>query len=247
VCVRHALTCGAYDGAHVERSLVTPRTQKIVGGVALGLLVLVIVALLVLPGIARSAAKDRVRDRIGDDSAKVSVTGSWTTLIRGRADRVDVDTPTIATGTQDAPLGELLKDAKKVGEVDARVGQVQVQGLTLRDLHVIVKDQQVRATASLSIKSLTKLVPVDGATLKAIAPAADGSPRFAVTADIPLFGRQTVDAGVAATDGAVEVAAEGLPIRVAVTVFQDPSISVTSVTGKATGDRMRIAFTGAVN
>ncbi len=225
----------------------TPRTQKIVGGVVAGLVVLLIVALLVLPGIARSAAKDRVRDRIGDDSAKVSVTGSWTKLLTGKADRVDVDTPTIATGTQDAPLGELLKDAKKVDEVDARVGQVQVQGLTLRDLHVIVKDEQVRATASLSIKSLTSLVPVEGSTLKAIAPGPDGAPRFAVTVDLPLLGRQTVNAAVAATDGAVQVAAEGLPIPVAVTVFQDPSISVTSVTGKASGDRMRIAFSGAVN
>ncbi|MEV4419042.1 hypothetical protein AB0L40_03590 [Patulibacter sp. NPDC049589] len=228
----------------MERPVVTRRT-KIATGAAAVVVVVLILAVAVLPGVARSAAKDKVRDRVGDDSAKVSVKGSWPKLLTGKADEVVVDTPTVA-GSQEAPLGELLKDSKKVGKTDARIGRIQVQGLTLRDVHAIVQDGRVQATAKLSIKSLTKLVPLGG-TLKSLPAGAEGQPRFQVTVDVPLLGSTTVSAAVAAVDGAVQVAAENLPIPVAITVFSDPSISVTSVEGRAKGDELSIAFTGAVN
>lgn len=229
----------------------TPRTWKIAGGVVVGLIVvLLVLSVTVLPGYARSKAEDEVRDRVGDDSAKVTVKGSWTKLIRSEADEVTIDTPTVA-GSQQAPLGELLKDSKKVGRTDARIGRIQVAGadggsLTLRDVHAVVEDGQVEATASLSIRSLEPLVPLGG-TLRALTPGADGAPRFRVTVEVPLLGATTVDAGVVAQDGAVQVAAENLPIPVAITVFQDPSISVSQVTGKASGDTLKINFSGAVN
>lgn len=229
----------------------TPRTWKIAGGVVVGVVVvLLILSVTVLPGYARSKAKDEVRDRVGDDSAKVSVTGSWTKLIRSRADEVTIDTPTVA-GSEQAPLGELLKDSKKVGRTDARIGRIRVAGadgqaLTLRNVHAVVADGKVEATASLSIKSLEPMVPLGG-TLRALAPGPDGAPRFRVGVQVPLLGETTVDAGVVAQNGAVQVAAENLPVDVAITVFQDPSIAVTQVTGKASGDTLRITFSGAVN
>jgi hypothetical protein len=237
---------GAYDGPHVERSLVTPRAWKIAGGVvAAVVVVLLVLSVTVLPGYAKSKARDEVRDRVGDDQAKVTVTGSWTKLIRSKADEVTIDTPTVA-GSAEAPLGELLKDSKNVGRTDARIGRIQVQGLTLRNVRAVVEDGRVEATASLSIKSLEPLVPLGG-TLRALAPGPDGAPRFRVTVQLPLLGDTTVDAGVVAQDGAVQVAAENLPVPVAITVFQDPSISVTQVTGRASGDTLRISFSGAVN
>lgn len=228
----------------------TPRTWKIAGAAAGVVVVLLILALAVLPGYARGKAEDAVRERVGDENAKVEVTGSWTKLIRSRADEVTIDTPTVA-GSGQAPLGELLKDSKKVGRTDARIGRIQVAGadgqaLTLRDVRAVVEDGQVRATASLSIRSLEPMVPLGG-TLKALAPGPDGAPRFQVSVQVPLLGETTVDAGVVAQDGAVQVAAENLPIDVAITVFQDPSISVTQVTGQASGDTMKISFSGAVN
>lgn len=228
----------------------TPRTWKIAGAAAGVVVVLLILALAVLPGYARGKAEDEVRERVGDENAKVEVTGSWTKLIRSRADEVTIDTPTVA-GSEQAPLGELLKDSKKVGRTDARIGRIQVAGadgqaLTLRDVRAVVEDGQVRATASLSIRSLEPMVPLGG-TLKALAPGPDGAPRFQVSVQVPLLGETTVDAGVVAQDGAVQVAAENLPIDVAITVFQDPSISVTQVTGQASGDTMKISFSGAVN
>jgi hypothetical protein len=235
----------------VERSLVSPRTWKIAGGAVVGLLVvLLILGLAVLPGYARGKAKDEVRDRVGDDRAKVTVTGSWTKLIRSEADTVTIDTPTVA-GSGQAPLGELLKDAKKVGRTDARIGRIQVAGadggsITLRDVLAVVQDGRVQATASLSIRSLEPMVPLGG-TLRSLQPGPQGQPRFQVTVQVPLLGSTTVDAGVTAQDGAVQVAAENLPIPVAITVFQDPSISVEQVTGRASGDTLRIDFSGAVN
>ena len=97
----------------------------------------------------------------------------------------------LPAGSQQAPLGELLKDSKKVGRTDARIGRIQVAGadgqsLTLRDVHAVVEDGQVEATASLSIKSLEPMVPLGG-TLKALTPGADGAPRFQVTVEVPLL------------------------------------------------------------
>lgn len=221
----------------------TRRTWTIVGGVvALVVVVFLVVMQLTLPGIA----EDRARDDVGDPAAKVSVKASPTLkLLFGNADEVTVDTPTVG-GTADAPLGKLFDRAKDVGRTDARVGRVQVQGLTLRDVHAVVEDGRVRADATLSIRALTQMVPAGG-RLRALAPGADGAPRFAVTVDVPLLGETTVNAAVAAVDGAVQVAAEDLPIPLAITVFQDPSIAVDSVQGRARGDELKISFSGTLN
>lgn len=222
----------------------TRRTWTIVGGVVVAVIVVFLVVMqLTLPGIAENRAKDDV----GDPAAKVTVKASPTLkLLFGDADEVIVDTPTVA-GSAEAPLGKLLDRAKDVGRTDARVGRIQVQGLTLRDVHAVVQDGRAEADATLSIKALTSLSPVPGSRLRAISPGADGEPRFAVTVDLPLLGETTVNAAVAVVDGAVQVAAEGVPIPVAITVFEDPSISVDSVRGRARGDALRISFTGTVN
>lgn len=221
----------------------TRRTWTIAGVAVVGLVVVFLVIMqMALPGIA----EDRVRDEIGDDSAQVTVEASPTLkLLFGDADEITIDTPTVA-GSQEAPLGQLLKRAKDVGRTDAKVGQIQVQGLTLRDVRAIVEDGRVQATASLSIRELAGLVP-GGGSLRALAPGPEGQPRFAVTVEVPLLGPTTVNGVVAAQEGAVQVAAEGLPIPVAITVFQDPSISVDAVEGRASGDRLRISFSGTLN
>jgi hypothetical protein len=208
------------------------------GGVAVVLVVLVVIAQLTLPGIA----EDKVRDEVGDDAAKVTVKASPVLgLLFGKADEIVVDTPTVA-GSAEAPLGELLKRAKDVGRTDATVGRIQVQGLTLRDVHAVVRDDRVQATASLSIRELQTLVP-GGGTLRALPSGADGEPRFAVSVGI-LGLTTTVDATVAAVDGAVQVAADGLPVSI--TVFQDPSVGVDAVRGRADGDTLRISFSGVL-
>jgi hypothetical protein len=208
------------------------------GGVAAVLVVLLVIAQLALPGIA----EDKVRDEVGDDAAKVTVKASPVLgLLFGNADEIVVDTPTVA-GSAEAPLGELLKRAKDVGRTDATVGRIQVQGLTLRDVHAVVEDDRVQATASLSIRELETLVP-GGGTLKALPSGADGEPRFAVSVGI-LGLSTTVDATVAAVDGAVQVAADGLPVSI--TVFQDPSVGVDAVRGRADGDTLRISFSGVL-
>jgi len=222
---------------------VTRRTWTIAG---VAVVAVVIAFLVVMQLTLQGTAEGKVRDEVGDDSAQVTVKASPTLkLLFGDADEVTIDTPTVA-GSEEAPLGRLLERAKDVGKTDARVGQIQVQGLTLRDVHAVVEDGRVNATASLSIRELAGLVP-GGGSLKALPPGPEGQPRFAVTVEVPLLGATTVNGAVAAQDGAVQVAAEGLPIPIAITVFQDPSIAVDAVRGTASGDRLRIAFSGTVS
>jgi hypothetical protein len=231
----------------VEPTVVTRRTWTIAGVVAVAVVVVVLVVLqLTLKGIAEG----KVRDEIGDDGAKVTVKASPALkLLFGDADEITIDTPTVA-GDQQAPLGKLLARAKDVGRTDARVGQIQVAGeagnLTLRDVRAVVEDGRVQATASLSIRELAALVP-GGGTLRALSSGSGGEPRFSVTVPVPLLGDTTVNGVVAAQDGAVQVAAEGLPIPVAITIFQDPSIAVDAVQGRSSGDRLRISFSGTLN
>lgn len=222
----------------------TRRTMTIAGVAVVAVIVVFLVVMqFALPGIA----EDRARDDVGDPDAKVEVKASPTLqLLFGNADEVIVDTPTVA-GSAEAPLGKLLDRAKDVGRTEARIGRLQVQGLTLRNVRAVVEDGGVEATADLSIEALTELVPVEGATLEALEPGPDGTPRFAATVELPFLGSTTVNAAVAAVDGAVQVAAEDLPIPLAITVFQDPSISVTEVEGRARGDRLRISFSGVLN
>jgi hypothetical protein len=223
----------------VEPRVVTRRTIALVAAGVVGVLVVVLVVLqLALPGIA----EDKVRGEVGDDAATVSVRASPVMkLLFGKADAVTVHTPTVAADA-DAPLGELFKRAKDVGRTDATVGRIQVQGLTLRNVHAVVQGDRVQAEASLSIKELQTLVP-GGGTLRALPPGADGEPRFAVS--VGLLGiSTTVNATVAPVDGAVQVAADGLPVSI--TVFQDPSVAVDAVRGRATGDTLRITFSGAL-
>lgn len=209
---------------------------------AVGVLVLVVAVLVVLQLTLPGIAEDRVRGEVGDPDAKVTVRASPVLgLLFGKADEIVVDTPTVA-GSAGAPLGELLKRAKDVGRTDATVGRVDVQGLTLRDVRAVVRDGRVQATASLSVRELETLVP-GGGTLRALPSGPSGEPRFAVS--VGLLGLSTtVNASAAAVDGAVQVAAEGLPVSI--TVFQDPSIAVDAVRGEASGDTMRIAFSGAL-
>lgn len=225
----------------------TRRTWTIAGVAVVAVLVVVLV---ILQFTLKGIAEGKVRDEVGDDSAKVTVKASPALkLLFGDADEIDVDTPTVA-GDQQAPLGRLLDRAKDVGRTDARVGQIQVAGeagnLTLRNVHAIVEDGRVRATASLSIRELAALVP-GGGSLKALPSGSGGEPRFSITVAVPLLGDTTVDGAVVAQDGAVQAAAEGLPIPLAITIFQDPSISVDAVQGRSSGDRLQISFTGALN
>jgi hypothetical protein len=215
-----------------------PRIALLLGAVVL---VLLAGGQLLLPGLAA----DRVRDELGDDRAKVDVEAfpAWK-LVLGRADRLTVSTPTVATKGP-TPLGELLDRAKGVGETDARIDTLVVDELRLRDVRVRIVDGRVRTDASLSVRALSALVP-GGGGLTPLPAGSDGRPRFSarvgvlgVSADVPV--------AVGAVDGRVEVRPEqGLASAVSITVFEDPGLRVESVTGSVAGDTLRIAFSGTL-
>jgi hypothetical protein len=212
-----------------------PRIALLAAGIVLALLAL---GQLLLPAIAA----DRVRDELGDDRARVDIEAfpAWK-LVLGKADRLDVSTPTVAAKGP-TPLGDLLERAKDVGVTDARIGTIAIDELRLRDVRVRIVDGRVRTDASLSVRALSATVP-GGGELTALPPASDGRPRFSarvgVLGDVPV--------AVGAVDGRVEVRPEeGLASAFSVPVFEDPGLRVESVTGSVAGDTLRIAFAGVL-
>jgi hypothetical protein len=215
-----------------------PRIALLAAGIALALLAL---GQLLLPAIAA----DRVRAELGDDRAQVDIEAfpAWK-LVLGKADRLDVSTPTVAAKGP-TPLGDLLERAKDVNETDARIGTIAIDELRLRDVRVRIADGRVRTDATLSVRALSATVP-GGGELTALPPASDGRPRFSarvgvlgVSADVPV--------AVGAVDGRVEVRPEeGLASAFSVTVFEDPGLRVEAVTGSVAGDTLRIAFSGVL-
>lgn len=209
------------------------------------LLALAVVLLLLAGGqlVLPRIAADRVRGELGDDRADVEVVAfpAWK-LVLGRADRVRIDTPTVAVG-EEAPLTRLLRRAADVGDTRAVIHALVVDRLRLRDVRVRILDGRLSASAAVSVRALSALVPGGGA-LTPLPPDADGRPRFSarvtvlgVSSDVPVV--------VGAVDGRVQVRPEsGLASVFSITVFANPSLRVRAVSGSVAGDTLRIAFSG---
>jgi hypothetical protein len=194
---------------------------------------------LVLPRVAA----DRVRGELGDDRADVEVVAfpAWK-LVLGHADRITIDTPTVGAGGA-PPLDELLRRSRDVGDTRAVIHTLAVDDLRLRDVRVRMRDGRLSAEAALSIRALSALVPGGGA-LTALAPDAQGRPRFSARIDV-LGVSSDVPVVVGAVDGRVQVRPEsGLGSLLSITVFQDPALRVRTVSGAVAGDTLRLAFSG---
>lgn len=207
--------------------------------VATGCVVVLLVATQVLlPMIAVRV----VRDRVGDPGADVTVKAfPALKMAFGHVDRITIAASRIGDGEED--LSARLEEAGKVGEIDATIGEIPVEGLVLRDVRARVDDGAVTASASVELAQLEAMVP-GGGGLKALPAEADGSPRFSarvtvlgITTEVPLV--------VAARDGRVEVAPD-LPIAGAlrIPVFENPRMRIDAVSSAVDGDVVRLDVRG---
>jgi hypothetical protein len=193
------------------------------GVVGVVLLVLV-VAQLVLPGIAAS----RLRDQLSRSGTVLSVKISAFPAIQllwGHADRVVVRMGRYQAGA--SQIGGELGGAADVGSLDVSAQEVQSGLLTVRDARLRKDGNELIATAVVRQADLRAAVPF----LENVQPVASSGGQLILRGTASLLGlNATVDAVVAARDGALVVAPD-VPFGgiATITLLNDPHVRVQSV------------------
>jgi hypothetical protein len=218
-----------------------PRGGRRAGTIALAalttLLVLLAVAQLVLPGLAARSVRDRLRSHGSVASVHVRAFPA-VELLWHHADAVAVTLRSFSASP--GTVAQLLGDSGDAGRLDVSAATVQIGLLRLHDAtlhesggalsaHGRVTQGDLRAAAPF-LRSVVPVVSAGGAlTLRGTA----GALGFSVSAD----------ATVAARDGALVVAPD-VPLLAPVTVFANPRVAVTGVSGAAAPGGFTVTVTG---
>jgi hypothetical protein len=204
------------------------------GVVGVVLLVLVI-AQLVLPGIAA----DRLRDQLSRSGTVLSVSVRAfpaIELLWGQADSVVVRMGRYAAGASE--LGSKLGAAAGVGSLDVSTQELQSGLLTLRDARLRKQGDELIGSATVMQADLRAAVPF----LDNVQPVASSGGQLILRGTASLLGLQaTVDAVVAARDGAL-VVAPNVPFGgiATITLLNDPHVRVQSVSAVSVPGGFRV-------
>jgi len=187
-------------------------------------LVVLIVAQLVLPGIAAS----RLRDQLSESGTVLSVKVSAfpaIELLWGQADSVVIRMGRYAAGA--SQIGSRLDNADNVGSLDASAQEFDSGALTLRDATLRKRGNELIGTATVTEGDLRSAVPF----LDNVTPVASADGRLVLRGTASLLGlTTTVDVTVAAQNGAL-VVAPNVPFGglATITLFDAPHIRLQSV------------------
>jgi hypothetical protein len=187
-------------------------------------LALLIVAQLVLPGIAAN----RLRDQLSRSGTVLSVSVSAFPAIQllwHHADKVVVRMADYRSAASD--VGNRLDDAGGVGTIDASAQEFVTGALTLRNATLSKRGSELFGAATITQADLRTAVPF----LQDVQPVASSGGQLIMRGTASLLGlTATVDAVVAARAGALVVAPD-VPFGgiATITLFNDPHIQVQSV------------------
>jgi hypothetical protein len=204
-------------------------------------LVVLIVAQLVLPGIAES----RLRDQLSKSGTVLSVKVSAfpaIELLWGQADRVVIRMGRYQAGASE--IGNRLDGAGSVGTLDASAQEFDSGALTLRDARLRKQGSELIGTATVAEADLRAAVPF----LDNVQPVASADGRLVLRGRASLLGlTATVDVVVAARNGALVVAPD-VPFGglATITLFDDPHIRVQSVAASSVPGGFSIEAQAAV-
>jgi hypothetical protein len=201
--------------------------RRIIALATAGVVVLLlVVAQLVLPGIA----EQKLRDRLSKSGTVLSVQVSAfpaIELLWHDADKVVVKLATY----RGAPghLADLLKESDGVDSVDASAAVLDTGLLTLRDATLHKRGNVLTGHARVTESDLRRALPI----LDSVTPVSSSDGRLTLRGTATLFGvTATVDATVAADAGRLVVSPD-VPFGglATITVFSDPRIHVQEVSG----------------
>ena len=216
--------------------------RRIIAIATAGVVILVlVVAQLVLPGIAA----DRLRDRLSKSGNVISVEVHAFPAIKllwNHADRVVVRMGRYRSGA--GTLGDLLGQTSDVGSVDASAQEFTSGLLTVRDAALRKRGNQLVGTALVTEADLRRSIPI----LQSVAPVASSDGRLTLRGIASLFGvTATVDATASASDGNLVVSPD-VPFGgfATITVFSNPHVEVQSVAASSATGGFRVTATGTL-
>jgi hypothetical protein len=199
--------------------------RRLIGLALAGVLLLaLVVAQLVLPGIAAN----RIRDQLSRSGTVLSVKVSAfpaIELLWHHADSVTVRMGSYTAGAGD--IGGALAGAADVGKLDASAQVVHSGAITLRDAALHKRGNEMAASATIMEADLRSAVPF----LNNVTPVASSGGQLILRGTASLLGLSaTVDAVVSARDGTLVVAPD-VPFGgiATITLFDNPHLRVQSV------------------
>jgi hypothetical protein len=199
--------------------------RRLIALAVVGVVLLVlVVAQLVLPGIATN----RLRDQLSRSGTVLSVSLSAfpaIELLWGHADRVVVRMGRYQAGA--SQIGGKLGRAANVGTLDVSAQEVQSGALTFRDARLRKQGDELIGSATVMEADLRAAVPF----LDNVEPVAASGGELILRGTASVLGlRATVDAVVAARDGAL-VVAPNVPFGgiATITLLNDPHVRMQSV------------------
>jgi hypothetical protein len=187
-------------------------------------LAVLIVAQLVLPGIAAQ----RLRDRLARSGAVLEVKISAfpaIELLWHQADSVTVRLGRYRAGASD--IGATLGETANVGTIDASVQELDSGALTLRNVKLTKRGSELTSAATITEADLRSAVPF----LQNVQPIASGGGQLTLRGTASLLGlTASVDVTVAAQNGAIVVAPD-VPFGgiATITLFNNEHVRVQSV------------------
>lgn len=203
--------------------------------------ILLVVAQLVLPGIAEQDLRDRLSRSGTVEHVHVDAFPAIK-LLWNHADKVVVRMRDYRSST--SHLGSLLSEAGGVGSVDASAGTLTAGLLTVHDAVLRKRGTQVSATAEVTEADLRSAVPV----LQSVVPVASGGGQLTLRGTATVFGvTATVDATAQAQNGQLVVTPDVLFGGLAtITVFSNPAVDVQAVGASPTPDGFQVSATGQI-
>lgn len=201
--------------------------RRIVAFACAGLvLVLLVLAQLLLPGIAADHLRDQLRRSGTVLSVQVHAFPAIE-LLWHHADKVVIRMADYRSTT--GTLGGMLGQAGDVGSLDASATVVTAGLLTLHDATLHKRGEQLSGHAVVQESDLEAAVPF----LASVEPVTSGGGQLTLRGTASALGLSaTADATVEARDGALVVVPD-LPLLPAVTVFSNPHVRVQGVSATA--------------
>jgi hypothetical protein len=209
-----------------------------------GVILLLVLAQLILPGIA----EQRLRDRLSHSGQVLSVevhAFPAIELLWHHADRVVVRMQQYHSNS--GHLGSLLAQAGDVDTLDASAAQVSAGLLTLRDATLRKRGSHLTGSAQVREQDLRSALPI----LNSVQPIASAGGQLTLRGTATVLGvTATVDATVAAQNGQL-VVQPNVPLGslATITVFSNPHLAVEDVganTASATASGFSVFASGRI-
>lgn len=200
------------------------RLAVVLGGVLVVIVLLLVVAQLVLPGIAEQRLRDRLKASGTVEQVEVDAFPAIE-LLWHHADRVVVRMSSYRSTP--ARLSSTLGGIGDAGSLDASAMRLDTGLLTLRNATLTKRGDELRAAASVTEADLRSSIPA----LDSVQPVGSSGGELTLQGTATVLGvTATVDVTVAPRNGAL-VAAPDVPFGslATVTLFSNPHIAVGGV------------------